>query len=463
MNNRYYSGPNAIKNYLRPDAEEYSPLVELPEVLNPFLSEFDIHINIKLLNTLPLSNVKSMPAWNMLATAKQDLSDATIVESSSGNTVFSLGILAKHFGAKKVMAVASRDVSPGKLDLLRLAGIDIQLIEGPLCPDANDPNSSISIAKRYGEQTGWYNPGQYDNDANPAIHRQVTGPQIYKQLNGEVAMFVAGLGTTGTLLGAAQSLQKNLPKLHVIGVVRAPNNAVPGVRTKNGLNEVTFEWDKTITDNLIVVNEHDSYEHSLRLIRQGLLVGPSAGFAYAGVLKQLTSMQKNGTIEQLRAKNVVFIAPDSMFPYAQEYIEVLGDSYFPAIDNQLNESPEREASDKIVDVAELTVDDIYNDYLGNELDSMKIQHYTLVDTRDPGEFLDHHLPDSINVPHAKISSWLDSQETTTKSLVFICRRGTTSLRASQDATRRGFTTYSMTGGTVEWSNKDYPRIKPLHC
>lgn len=463
MNNRYYGGPNALKNYLKPNEAEYSPLVELPEALNPFLSEFDIHINIKLLNTLPLSNVKSMPAWNMLATAKQDLSDVTIVESSSGNTVFSLGILAKHFGAKKVLAVASRDLSPGKLDLLRLAGIDIQLIEGPLCPDANDPNSSISIAKRYGEQVGWYNPGQYDNDANPAIHRQVTGPQIYKQLNGEVGMFVAGLGTTGTLLGTAQFLLHKLPQLNVIGVVRAPNNAVPGVRTKNGLNEVTFDWDHTITDKLVVINEHDSYEYSLRLIRQGLLVGPSTGFAYAGVLKQLTLMQQNGSIEQLRGKNVVFIAPDSMFPYAQEYIDVLGDSYFPAIDNQLDESPEREASGKIVDVAELTVEDIYNDYLGNEISSMKTQHYTLVDMRDPTEFLDHHLPDSINVPFTDVSNWLDSHGATTKSPVFICRRGSTSLRAAQQAAQRGLNAYSMIGGTTEWSNKDYPRIKPLYC
>ena len=463
MNNRYYSGEDALKDYLRPDEDEYTPLVELPEVLNPFLKKYDIHINIKLLNTLPLSNVKSMPAWNMLATADQDLTDATIVESSSGNTVFSLGIVAKHFGAKKVLAVASRDVSPGKLDLLRIAGIDVQLIEGPLCPDANDPNSSIAIAKRYGEQAGWFNPGQYDNDANPAVHRLITGPQIYQQLNGKLAMFVAGLGTTGTLMGTAQYLRSQIPTLSVVGVVRVPNNAVPGVRTKNGLNEVAFDWDTTVTNELITINGHDSYEHSLRLIRQGLLVGPSAGFAYAGVLSQLTLMQKNGTIEQLRGKNVVFVAPDSMFPYTQEYIEVLGDDYFPAIDNQLHELPEREASDKIADVAELTVNDIYKDYIGKEMTNMKIQHYTLVDVRDPGEYLDHHLPDSINVPYASLPEWLDSRDAALKPLVFICRRGSLSLRAAQHATRRGYSAYSMVGGTTSWSDKDYPRVKPLYC
>jgi cysteine synthase/rhodanese-related sulfurtransferase len=463
MNKQRYSGPNALKDYLRPDEDKYSPLVELPEALNPFLSEFDIHINIKLLNTLPLSNVKSMPAWNMLATTEQDLTDTTIVESSSGNTVFSLGILAKHFGAKKVMAVASRDVSPGKLDLLRIGGVDVQLVEGPLCPDANDPNSSIAIAKRYGEQDGWFNPGQYDNDANPAVHRQVTGPQIYNQLNGEIAMFVAGLGTTGTLLGTAQYLRSKVTELNVIGIVRVPNNAVPGVRTKNGLNEVAFDWDTAITDELVAINEYDSYEYSLRLIRQGLLVGPSAGFAYAGVLSQLTSMQKSGTIESLRGKNVVFVAPDSMFPYIEEYIDVLGDDYFPAIDNQLDKSPEREASSKIADVAELTVDDIYNDYTRNEAGDMKIRHYTLVDVRDSGEYLDHHLPDSINIPYTDLPNWLDSQSTTLKPLVFVCRRGSISLRAAQHATQQGYSAYSMLGGTTKWSDKDYPRIKPLYC
>ena len=463
MNNRYYSGANALKDYLKPDENEFTPLVELPEALNPFLRQYDIHINIKLLNTLPLSNIKSMPAWNMIATTEQDLTDTTIVESSSGNTVFSLGIVAKHFGAKKVLAVASRDVSPGKLDLLRIAGIDIQLIEGPLCPDANDPNSSIAIAKRYGEQEGWFNPGQYDNDANPAVHRRVTGPQIYRQLNGELAMYVAGLGTTGTLIGTAQYLRSKIPTLSVVGIVRVPNNAVPGVRTKNGLNEVAFDWATTVTDELVTINEYDSYEHSLRLIRQGLLVGPSAGFAYAGVLSQLTLMQRDGTIEQLRGKNVVFVAPDSMFPYVHEYIEVLGDDYFPVIDNQLHEMPEREASDKIADVAELTVNDIYMDYIGKEVADMKIQHYTLVDVRDPGEYLDHHLPDSINVPYAKLTEWLDSDDAASKPLVFICRRGSISLRAAQHATQQGHIAYSMLGGTTKWSDKDYPRVKPLYC
>ncbi len=462
MARRYYSGPDALKDYLQPSAQDYSPLVELPESLNPFLAEFDIHINIKLLNTLPLANVKSLPAWNMLASAENNLADATIVESSSGNTVFSLGILAKHFGANNVVAIASRDVSPGKLDLLRLAGVEIKLVEGPLCPDANDPRSSIAIAKRYGQRDGWYNPGQYDNDANPAIHRQVTGPQIYQQLGGDIAMLVAGLGTTGTLMGTADFQLQNVPALQVIGVVRAPNNAVPGVRTKNGLNEVAFEWRNAITDNLVVINEHDSYDHSLRLIRQGLLVGPSAGFAYAGVLKQLQLMKTSGEIEKLRGKNVVFIAPDSMFPYAQEYMEVLGDDYFPTIDNQLDETLNREASGEIADVAELTVHDVYNDYLGDTVDTMKIQHYKLVDTRKPDEFNDHHLPDSINMPYATIEEWLDTQD---KNLpfVFICRRGAISLRAAQYATQQGFTAYSMMGGTTDWSNHDYPRVKPLHC
>lgn len=462
MNKRYYSGPDSLKEYLRPNREEYSPLVELPKALNPFLEEFDIHLNVKLLNALPLSNVKSMPAWNMLEQADVDLSGATVVESSSGNTVFSLGIIAKHFGVKKVLAVASHDVTPGKLDLLRIAGVDVRLVEGPLCPDANDPNSSISIAHTLGKQTDWYNPGQYDNSANPAVHEAITGPQIFEQLNGEIAMFVAGMGTTGTLLGTAKYLSSLVPDIRIIGVVRAPNNAVPGVRTKNGLNEVAFTWKETITDDLVVVNEHDSYASSLRLIRQGLLVGPSAGFAYAGVLKQLAAMKANGAIQQLRGKNVVFVAPDSMFPYVSEYFEVLGDEHFLVIDNQLDMSAQREASNKIVNVAELSADDIYNDYLGTTIDAMKIQHYQLIDIREPGEYLDHHLPDSINIPYSNLEDWLQNAPHSIP-LVFICRRGSTSLRAAQYAAEKGFTSYSLDGGTAVWSDMGYPRVKPLHC
>lgn len=461
MSKQVYKGTRAIADYLRPDAENHTPLVELPPELNPYYEEYGVHIYVKLLNTLPLANVKSLPAWSMLDNAQQDLEGMSVVESSSGNTVFSLGILAKSFGIQKVKAVASRDVTRGKLDLLRVAGIDIQLVDGPICPSPNDPKSSITIARNIGETSGWHNPGQYDNDYNPQAHRDYTGPQIYAQLDGEIGMFVAGLGTTGTLVGTSDYLRKVAKDIQVIGIVRAPNNAVPGVRTKNGLSEVEFTWKDNVTDGLVVVNEREAYENGLAMIRQGLLVGPSTGFALAGVLKQLDAMKRNGTLESMRDKNVVFVAPDSMFPYVDEYLMILEPSCFGEIDDQTTTSPFREASHEIANVAELSVEDVYNDYaaVGEDLLS---QHYKLVDVREEAEYEDHHLPDSINVPLESLEQWL-AGEAIARPLVFVCRRGATSLRAVQIAKRQDLEAYSMLGGTTEWSAKELPRILPNYC
>ena len=115
--------------------------------------------------------------------------------------------------------------------------------------------------------------------------------------------------------------------------MRKPNNTVPGVRTVNGLREVAFGWKDVLNEPLVEVGEKEAYEASLRMIRQGLLVGPSAGFVLAGLLRHLKRMDELGELEALRDKHAVFICPDSALPYANEYEKVLGKEYFPSIQN----------------------------------------------------------------------------------------------------------------------------------
>lgn len=332
IKNEYYSGTNGVAEYLRPSASRMIPLVELPAALNPYLESHGIHIDAKLMNTLPLLNVKSLPAWRMLSSAT-DVAGKELVEASSGNTVMSLGLLAPHFGVTSVTAIASPDVSEGKLALLRLAGVNVRLVKGPICPDPNDPDGAITVARREGSQPGFVNLGQYDSDANPAAHKEITGPQLFEQLGDRLGLFCAGLGTTGTLTGTADYLRTQLPDLRVAGVVRRPNNAVPGVRTVNGLQEVSFDWRAELTEPLVEVSEKEAYHASLQLIRQGLLAGPSAGFALAGLLRHLKRMEDLGELDALRGKHAVFICPDSPLPYVNEYERVLGEAYFPPIQN----------------------------------------------------------------------------------------------------------------------------------
>lgn len=462
MNKEYYSGPRAVADYLRPAPNRHIPLVELPASLNPYLEKYDIHIDAKLMNTLPLSNVKSLPAWQMLEDAN-NLEDLHLVEASSGNTVLSLGLLAQHFGVKSVQAIASPDVSNGKLALLQLAGVNVKLVEGPICPNPNDPNGAITIARQEGLRPGHINLGQYDNGANPKAHEKITGPQLFEQLGEKIGMFCAGLGTTGTLLGTGRYLAKKIPNLKIAGVVRTPNNPVPGVRTINGLSEVSFPWSKILTEPLEEVNEKEAYSASLSLIRTGLLVGPSAGFAFAGVIHHLKRLEKTGEIESLRGKHVVFACPDTPFPYVEDYMKILSSNHFPAIENTHLRGKKTAQQPAPTLVPEVGVDTVLGMYCPSSED-VKINDALLVDVREPDEFNDHHLPGSINVPSATIPSWIKTRrDGDLTQVIFICRSGNRSARATYLAKQMNINAYNMKGGTVEWSARNYPRIKNPYC
>lgn len=465
MNKEYYSGAQAVADYLRPAPNKHIPLVELPASLNPYLKKYGIHIDAKLMNTLPLNNVKSLPAWQMLEDAG-DIENLHLVEASSGNTALSLGLLAQHFGAKSVQAIASPDVSDGKLALLQLAGVNVKLVEGPICPNPNDPDGAIAIARQEGSKPGNMNLGQYDNDANPKAHEKITGPQLFEQLGEKIGMFCAGLGTTGTLLGTARYLNKKIPGLKVAGVVRTPNNPVPGVRTINGLGEVSFPWDKILTEPLEEVSEKEAYSASLSLIRVGLLVGPSAGFAFAGVLRHLKRLEKMNEIESLRGKHVVFVCPDTPFPYISDYEKIVGSKHFPAIENSHLRGKKTIANQTAPTlVPEIDADAVLSLYEPQSLpDAMKMSSALLIDVREPDEFSDHHLPDSTNIPLASLPSWIKTRKDNDPTrVIFICRSSNRSARATYLAKQMDINAYNMKGGTTEWSVRNYPRIKSPYC
>lgn len=456
MSKRCYLGSGGLSGYLSPSRNDYIPLVELPESLNPYLQSHGIRLSAKLMNTLPLGNVKSLPAHSLLA-SKQSVGK-NIVESSSGNTVMSMGLLAESMNLRSVTAVASADVSPGKLKLLRLANINVRLIDGPICPDANDPAGSIAIARQMGLQNNWINPGQYDNDANPRAHETITGPQLVDQLGDSLAMFVAGLGTTGTLVGTARYLRSRLSGVMIGGVVRIPNNKVPGVRTRNGLREVAFDWQDALTEDPVYIDEVRSYDASLRLIRSGLLVGPSSGFAYQGALDLIQQTIDSGREDSLRNKQVVFICPDSCFPYLDEYFEVLGEDRFPAIDNRSNGN--NNSINVNTDIKEVSVDELYS-----AMNSDTQQAYSVIDVRSQVEYGDHHIPNSERVDFENIEGWLNELrgDDLRRRYLFVCARSARSMRAAHAAHNFGLDAQFLTGGTAAWSSAGYDRVQPKAC
>lgn len=314
-----FEGSNSIKDFLNPENSPPLPLVELPGSLNPF-SEFGVRIFAKLMFLLPLLNIKCLPALNMLleAEAAGKLNDIdTIVESSSGNTVFSLTVLARIFGIPHVAALVPWDIAPGKLDLLRLIGVDPRLQretpEGP---------NGIDLAHEYGRDHGNFNPGQYHNDANPAAYEKWVAPEIWNQAQGKLSLFAAGLGTTGTLVGVSRYLRRKSPVPTIVGAVCAPGSAVPGVRSESRLRPIGFDWQNAI-DAAVEVETRESFRKSLDLFRAGIMAGPSSGFALAGLLRFVEMRAKRGTLDRLRNSDgdvyAVFICGDTPFPYLDKY------------------------------------------------------------------------------------------------------------------------------------------------
>ena len=142
-----FSGPDALRRFVNPDAHPPLPLVELPAALNPF-AERKVRIFAKLLYLLPLLNLKSIPVLGMLEQASLD-GVHTLVENSSGNTAFSLAIMARLFGIRAVRAIVPIDIAPGKLELLRLAGADVHF--------APSEGGGVALARRVGKRSGFLN------------------------------------------------------------------------------------------------------------------------------------------------------------------------------------------------------------------------------------------------------------------------------------------------------------------
>ncbi len=323
-----FEGPNALKDFLNPANNPPLPLVELPDRLNPFRKQ-NVRIFGKLMYLLPLLSVKSLPALNMLleSEAAGDVEGVhTLVENSSGNTAFSLGVLAGLFAIDRVVAMVPWDIAPGKLDLLRLCGVEPRLVRST----AGQP-SGIDQAREAGNQTGWFNPAQYENDANPAATEKWVAPEIWGQMEGKLTVFATGLGTAGTLVGASRYFRRTTSQVTLVGVICGPGSAVPGVRSEVGLGEIAFPW-RDAADSIVEVETKESFKRSLELCRVGLMGGPSSGFALAGLLKFLKAREAASGLDALRNEDgeviAAFMCTDTPLPYLDKYSTHLDPSDF---------------------------------------------------------------------------------------------------------------------------------------
>ena len=254
----------------------------------------------------PGGSVKDRIALNMIVEAEADgtLSPGqTLVESSSGNTGIAMAMIAKMRGYP-IKIVLPENVSIERRQLLELWGAEIIS-----SPGSEGSNGAVRRAQALAaEHPDWAFLFQYANEANPRAHYQTTGPEIWRDCP-EITHFVAGLGTSGTLMGVGRYLKEQNPDIKLLAVEPPLGEKVEGLRNldEGYIPEVYEKWDgPELLDGKRIVRPRESIEWTRRLSEVGIFCGISAGAAMAGAAR---------VAEQIDAGTIVFIVCDGGWKY----------------------------------------------------------------------------------------------------------------------------------------------------
>ena len=329
---KVFEGEKALMDFLTPGSLGMTPVVELPSSVNKFAKD-GVKIFVKLMQFVPLGNIKSMPSWQMLhSMTNEELKDTKhLVEYSSGNTVLSLAILSRHFGIPNMHAIITPDVPEHKKRLLKLVGADLMISHGPRSPDVHSNKGGVHEAKILGKKKGWHNLNQYTNPGNAGASEEYVAKELWAQIGDQMTIFGSTIGTAGTIYGAGTYLKSKNKDLYVAGTSIKKGSSIPGPRVDEAILKLGIPW-YDIVDQVIPIDALSAYEKSLELIRLGLFVGPSTGMQLAMIEKMLGEMKKNKTLGKHRNKNkevvVAFVACDMMYPYIDDYFSILPKKFF---------------------------------------------------------------------------------------------------------------------------------------
>ncbi len=294
-----------------------TPLVKLNRLARGFKAE--VYAKCDFLN--PGGSVKDRIGIAMVEDAEKRgvlKPGGTIIEGTSGNTGMGLSLAAVVKGYKAIFTITDKQ-SKEKIDLLKAMGAEV--IVCPTAVEPDDPRSYNSVARKLASEIpNSFYANQYDNPANPDIHFQTTGPEIWEDSEGRITHLVAGMGTGGTITGIGRYLKRQNPEVRIIGADpvgsilydffhngttgKAETYKVEGI----GEDFLPKALDFSIIDDVIQVSDKDSFLWARKLARlEGVFAGGSAGTAIAAAMKILPSLSEKDF--------VVVVIPDTGMRY----------------------------------------------------------------------------------------------------------------------------------------------------
>jgi cysteine synthase A len=247
-------------------------------------------IALKLESKNPGGSVKDRIAVAMIEAAEREgklKRGGTLIEPTSGNTGIGLAMVAAAKGYRLILTMPER-MSKERIALLRYFGAELVLTPGAVMQTAVDKAKEL-LARTPGAVM----LDQFANPANPEVHRRTTAVEIWEDTRGEIDVFVAGVGTGGTLTGVGSELKKRKPSLRVVAVEPAASPVLsggqPGPHLIQGLGAgfVPAVLDRSVIDEIVTVSNDDAFANARRLAREhGIAAGISAGAAFTAALKQ---------------------------------------------------------------------------------------------------------------------------------------------------------------------------------
>ncbi|MGH2319776.1 cysteine synthase A [Planococcus sp. SE5232] len=265
-----------------------TPIVKLNRLTGP--EDAEVYLKLEYFN--PGSSVKDRIALAMIEAAEKsgDLKEGdTIIEPTSGNTGIGLAMIAAAKGYKSVL-VMPETMSMERRNLLRAYGAELILTPG--ADGMNGPNGAIKTAEKKAAENGWFMPQQFNNEANPEVHRLTTGPEIVETMGDQLDAFISGIGTGGTITGAGQVLKEKYPDIQIIAVEPTDSAVLsggkPGPHKIQGIGAgfVPAVLNTEIYNEIIQVTNDQSYETARQAAREeGILGGVSSGAAIYAALQ----------------------------------------------------------------------------------------------------------------------------------------------------------------------------------